>query len=375
MIRHRDVEQLQQLSQAPGKTLTVYLDVDQNNAANRKRQFETRLKDMLRQLRASSGDNDDELVTTSGEVEEIVKRIEPTCKTLVLARHSRLGVTFRKMLKIALPPGGYWGNGAFMRPLIEALDEHERFGIVLVDSKRARLFTVFLGDIEEHRDLIADIPPRPDSPSTDKPRSQSRMERHHDESVTSHLRVVALEIGRLLDQLEIDRLIIGGAVGPASELARILPKRLRTKLVEVQPIPVTASAEDILAKTAEVQTRLERADELEIIRDLLREVRKGGRAVAGLSAVLDNINEGRVWKLVYLQGLTLEGAVCDGCNMLFDPANEHCPICTKVLERETKMIDRMSRAVLEHGGHVEMVDGPAAEALRQVSEVAALLHS
>ncbi|HNX49487.1 MAG TPA: hypothetical protein PKL08_04940 [Thermoanaerobaculaceae bacterium] len=375
MIRHRDVEQLQQLSQAPGKTLTVYLDLDQTNVANRKRQFETRLKDMLRQLRGSSGEGDEELAATAGEVEEIVKRIEPTAKTLVLARHSKLGVTFRKLLRIALPPGAYWGNGAFMRPLIEALDEHERFGIVLVDSKRARLFTVFLGEIEEHKDLIADIPPRPDAPSTDRSLSQPRMERHHDENVSTHLRSVATEIGHLLDPLEIDRLIIGGAVGPASELARILPKRMRTKLVEVQPIPVSATTEEILSRTAEVQTRLERAGELEIIRDLLREVRKGGRAVAGMSAVLDNINEGRVWKLVYLQGLSLEGAVCEGCNMLFDPANELCPICTKVLDRETKMIDRMSRAVLDQGGHVEMVNGPAAEALRQVSEVAALLHS
>ena len=60
--------------------------------------------------------------------------------------------------------------------------------------------------------------------------------------------------------------------------------------------------------------------------------------------------------------------------MLFDPADENCPLCGKPVEREPRMIDRMSRAVLEHGGHVEMVDGPAAEALRQVAEVAAIMH-
>ncbi len=59
MIRHRDIEQLQQLSQAPGKTLTVYLDVDQTNAANRKRQFETRLKDMLSSSRPRNPDDDE----------------------------------------------------------------------------------------------------------------------------------------------------------------------------------------------------------------------------------------------------------------------------------------------------------------------------
>ncbi|MFH1177750.1 MAG: hypothetical protein V1750_10120 [Acidobacteriota bacterium] len=374
MIRHRDIEQLQLLSQAPGKTLTVYLDVDQTNTANRKRQFETRLKDLLRQVRAAHPE-DDELPSAIAEVEEIIRRIEPAGKTLVLARHRNLGVTFRKLLHLPLPTGVYWRTSAFLRPLLEALDEHERFGIVLADQSRARLLTVFLGEIEEHRDLISQIPPRPDSPSSDRLRSQSHMERRHDESVSSHLRMVAAELGRLLDQLEVDRLIIGGAVEVASELARLLPKRLRGRLVEVLPIPLAASTDDILARTSEVQLRLERAAELEVVRDLLKEVRKGGRAVAGLSSTLEAINNGRVWKLVYLQGLTLEGGVCAACSRLVDPADERCPMCGELVENEPRMVDRMAQTVLERGGHVEMLDGPAAEALRQVSEVAAIMHA
>src|SRR5512137_2769083 len=101
MIRHRDIEQLQLLSQAPGRTLTLYLDVDQTNPANRKRQFETRLHDLLRQLRASDPDDTD-LPNAAAEVAEIVKRIEPSGKTLVLARHPSLGVTFRKLLHLPL---------------------------------------------------------------------------------------------------------------------------------------------------------------------------------------------------------------------------------------------------------------------------------
>ena len=374
MIRHRDVEQLQQLSQAPGQTLTVYLDVDQTNAANRRRQFETHLKDLLKQLKAAHRE-DKELAATCSEVEEITKGIKPNGRTLVLARHRKLGVTFRKVIRIAMPSGVYWTNGAFLRPLLEALDEHERFGIVLVDQKRARLLTVFMGDIEEHKDLVSQIPPRPESPSADKLRSQPRMQRKHDESVSAHVKFVAGEFGKLMEQLEVDKLIVGGNVGVASELARALPKRLRGRLVEVLPIPVTATPEDILARASDVQVRLERAEELEVVREILKEVRKGGRAVAGLSRTLEAINEGRVWKLVYLHGLKLDGGVCNTCNMLFDPADERCPVCTKKVEREPHMVDRMARTVLERGGHVEMVDGPAAEALRAVAEVAALMHS
>jgi peptide chain release factor subunit 1 len=373
MIRHRDIDTLQELSQAPGNTLTVYLDVDQTNTANRKRQFETHVHDLLKQLRAAHPE-DEELPVACTEVEEIIKRIEPTGKTLIMARHRKLGVTFRTLVKIPLPSGAYWLHGAFLQPVIEALDEHERFGVVLVDQKRARLLTIFLGEIEEHKDLISKVPPRPDSPSADRPLSQPRMERRHDESVSSHVRMVAGEISTLMDQLEVDRLIIGGNLGVASELARALPKRIRGRLVETLPIPVSASAEEILTRAGEIQTRLERAEELEVVRDLLKEVRKGGRAVAGLSHTLEAINEGRVWKLVYLQGITLEGGVCDHCNMLYDPADEHCPVCSKKIDREPHLIDRMARCVLEKGGHVETIDGPAAEALKQVAEVAAVLH-
>ncbi len=373
MIRHRDIEQLQELSQAPGNTLTVYLDVDQNDPANRKRQFETKLRDLLRQTRAQYPDDED-LAAACSEIEDIVKRLEPAGRTLVMVRHRSLGVTFRTMIKVDLPSGAHWGHGAYLRPLLEALDEHERFGIVLVDSKRARLLTVFMGEIQEHKDLFSDIPPRSDSPSSDRLRSQPRMERRYEEGVSSHVRMVAAEMARILEQLEVDRLIIGGAPEAAAELSRSLPKRLRGRLVEVLPCPINAGAEEIVGRTAEVQTRLERAAELEIVRDLLKEVRRGGRAVAGLPATLSAINQGRVWKLVYLQGLLLEGGECSTCNVLVNPADERCPLCGEVVKEEKRMVDRMSRAVLDQGGHVEAVQGPAAEALRQIADVAAILH-
>lgn len=373
MIRHRDVEQLQQLSQAPGNTLTVYLDVDQANPANRKRGFETRLRDLTKQLMLQYPE-DEELSQTIATVEGIVKRVDPTGKTLVLFRHHRLGFTFRQVLKLSLPTAVYWGHGANLRPLVEALDEHERYAVVLLDSQKARIVTVFLGEVEEHKDFITFTPPRPETPPSDKLRSQSRMERHHDESVANHVKNVAKELSRLVDELEVDRLVLGGSSEAAKALARALPKRLQGRLLEVLPIPVTASNGEILQRTAEVQERLERAAELEIVRDLLREVRKGGKAVAGLPATLDAVNGKRVWKLVYLQGISLEGQECAKCHAFFTMAEEKCPHCGSKLLAVKDLVNRVSQTVLDTGGSVEVVNGPAAEALRQVGDVAALLR-
>lgn len=373
MIRHRDIEQLQKLSQAPGNTLTVYLDVDQSKPANRKRGFETQLKDMLKQLIAQHP-GDEELLATAQEVEDIVKRVEPTGKTLVLFRHRRLGFTFRNVLRLSLPPAVFWTRGAMLRPLVEALDDYERYAVVLVDSQRARLFTVFLGEVEEHKDLVSFIPPRPDAPSSDKLRSQSRMERHHDESVSAHVKTVARELSRLVDELEVDRLVLGGNNEVANAVARSLPKRLQGRLVEILPLPFGASYEEILQRTAEVQERLERVAELELVRELLREVRKGGRAVAGLPATLDAVNSKPVWKLVYIRGLSVEGQECRECGGLFTMAEEKCPQCGNTLHHVKTLVDRLSHRVIEAGGSVEVVSGPAAETLRQVGDIAAILR-
>ena len=50
---------------------------------------------------------------------------------------------------------------------------------------------------------------------------------------------------------------------------------------------------------------------------------------AELGPTLAALNEGRVWKFVYLKGLVLEGGFCAACNMLYDPADEACPLCQK----------------------------------------------
>ncbi len=373
MIRHRDIEQLQQLSQAPGNTLTVFLEVDQSKPANRKRGFETQLHDLLKQLMAQYP-GDEELAKTAEEVEEIVKRVEPTGKTLVLFRHRRLGFTFRHVLKLSLPPAVYWTHGAVLRPLLEALDDHERFAVVLLDSQKARFFTVFLGEVEEHKDVIALAPPRPETPPADKIRSQSRLERHHDEAVSAHVRSVARELSRLVDELEVDRLVFGGNNELANALARALPKRLQGRLVEILPIPVAATNEEILRRTSEVQERLERVAELEVVRELLREVRKGGKAVAGLPPTLEAVNEKRVWKLVYVRGAQLDGQECSACHGLFTLAEKTCPHCGNTLHRVKDFTNRISHRVLDAGGSVEVVSGPAAETLRQVAEIAAFVR-
>jgi hypothetical protein len=44
--------------------------------------------------------------------------------------------------------------------LLSLIDDYERYGVVLSDKERGRLFTVYLGEIAEHADFLADLPVR-----------------------------------------------------------------------------------------------------------------------------------------------------------------------------------------------------------------------
>src|SRR5262249_26560005 len=51
-----------------------------------------------------------------------------------------------------------WNGEPYLLPLLESVGEHSRLGVALVDRGRARLFTIFLGEIEEERDAFNPAP-------------------------------------------------------------------------------------------------------------------------------------------------------------------------------------------------------------------------
>ena len=60
-----------------------------------------------------------------------------------------------ELIEVGLPfaASAHWRTGAYLRPVVEAVDEHENYGVVLTSTTRARLFIAHMGEITEHEDL------------------------------------------------------------------------------------------------------------------------------------------------------------------------------------------------------------------------------
>src|SRR4029078_12158582 len=89
-------------------------------------------------------------------------------------------------------------------PLLEVLDEYERYAVAVVDKRHARLFTVFAGQIEESLKFQDFVLSHHDQGGW----SQANYQRHHEAHVFRHLKRVAEYLTDLYRRRELHRLIV-----------------------------------------------------------------------------------------------------------------------------------------------------------------------
>jgi endogenous inhibitor of DNA gyrase (YacG/DUF329 family) len=126
---------------------------------------------------------------------------------------------------------------------------------------------------------------------------------------------------------------------------------------------------------------IERRRERQLVEDLVTIARKSQpkleKAVAGLDATLDAINQARVYRLVCPAGGKAAGCECPTCEILLVrlPQDGRCPYCSGSLVEVDDIIWLASERVLAMGGKVEEIrDQEASAKLEAVGKVGAYLR-
>ena len=373
MLGRGVLSRLYTLTQQRTYTLTLYLDIDQNKQANRKRGFIVQAEALIKEIKAGQKKND-RLDTACKQALSLVRSMRPKSKAALIVVHPETKLREVHQIELPFPASIHWRRGAFLRPVVEAMDEHERYAVVLTDNKRARLFTVLMGELTEHEDLISETSARSRSLGADQMRSQKRRDRRREDEVAFHAKRVIDALHDLSLRQPYDRLIVGGTPKATGQIVRLLPKRMRGKLVDTVSMRVGGAEKEILNKILAVQMRMERDRETVLVDGVLAELHDRGKAVAGFASVLDAVNQGRVWTLLYGKGFTAKGGECGSCNAYSPHAKGPCVYCGEDVHPLPQCVDRLSQSVLEMGGKIEVVDGDAMKKLSKPGGIAALLR-
>jgi len=364
---------IQELSHRPVKegspVLSVYLDLDPANPSNRRSGHKLALDSMLKEIE-SQIDDSGKLVQFRDDAEWVRQKAEfhlPKGRSFILFSDVSESFHFEEDLPIRMANQVWYGNTPYVRPLLEALKEYERYGVVLVDREKARFFVITMGSIEEVSDVFQEPPVKHRSTAgSDHMRSQMIFQRRAAKWSESFLKDVSDILDDIILRYHVDRIILGGPEEVTAELHRLLPRSVAPKVADRVRMSATAKSREVLDLSMPVLEQIEKQREQFMVSDLITIARKTKptveKAVLGFDATLDAVNQGRVHRMFYPGGLKVRGYRCGSCDVLLDhiPPGGKCPYCSKPLEDVDDMIWLASERVLSMGGKIEEIRGEEA---------------
>jgi len=260
----------------------------------------------------------------------------------------------------------------YIKPLLDILDNYQRYAILLVGRDLARLFLVHLGEIEEYAEVHSDDVPGRHKKGGWFSLSEKSFERHIDYHVSMHLKDVVKQLDSFLSGEYVGRLLIGGSEEAVTKVKGMLSHSMAEKVIGTFQADMTAKSKDIMDKTEPILMAFEEKKEEEAVEELLTKALKNEHAVIGIENVLNALQEGRVMKLVMLKDFKLSGKSCDQCGYLNTHDIATCPYCKGKMKKVNYIVDLIAQKAVEQGALVEVV--AKNEKLKEAGNIGAFLR-
>lgn len=355
MLTKEELKEIAKMRAEGSYFVSLYLNV--NPMTNVKDNYVIHVKNMLKR----TGENLDKLVLKkiSGDLDKIEsyilsnKRVFKRGLAILSSQENR----FWKEFHVAVPFKNeiIVDNTPYIKPLLDILDNYQRYAILLVDKESARIFLVHLGEIEEYTEVhSADVPGKHKKGGWFALQEKS-YERHTDYHVGLHLKDVLKELGSFLAGEYVGRMLIGGSEEAVTKVRAMLPQSIAEKVTGTFQAEMFANSKEILQKAEPLLQAYERRKENEDVEELLTMAMKNENAVLGIENVLNAVQEGRIMKLIVLKDFKHSGFSCKQCGYLNTQNMSSCPFCTGDVQDEKYVVDLIAQKAVEQGAMVEVV--------------------
>ncbi|MEX1157979.1 MAG: Vms1/Ankzf1 family peptidyl-tRNA hydrolase [Thermomicrobiales bacterium] len=358
MITQAELQMLAGIDAGEARILSVQLDL--SPVRQIQRDDIVAFDDLVRRTKATL--DDDRNVTLSREAKRVrtfLSSEPPSGLGLVIYSCRPIGLWRVYRLPTPVADDMSFSRYPRIRPLVDLVDENERMVIALVDSESARVLALTQVRIEDSWSRKTLVPGRHQQGGW----SQANFQRHHDHVVDEHLRSVIEELTEFNRREPFTRLFVAGPDEPLNRFLHLMPDELRRRVAARVPGEMFQSDAELIRASIDAAHNAERNDELRLVQDLLETASNGGRAIGGRDAVLHELLKGSIEQLTVADGLHADGSICRVCGRLVAVSYNCCPACGGDLAPFDDIIDEAIRRTLESGGSVEIVHGPAADAL------------
>lgn len=364
--------ELARITRAPSPVVSVYLNtawVDEHQR-HRVRVF---LTDEIRKARAAGGPPalaaDLDWIAAQGEA--LVAQAEhPDARGVVLFACGAIGLREVLPLRVAVDNLFAVAEAPSLRRLAELLEDTPATLVVFVDGESARLIQLRRDGVGPEVTLASEVPGHHRQGGWQL-MAQSRYQRHIQTHRAQHFDAVAAAVTALADAQGVERLVLAGEMRALAVFQKHLEGRVRHLVAGVVAGARHEPASAIVER-ARALLGLKAGDaEAAAVDAALTEAAKGGRAAAGLEAVIDATARGAVHRLYLLKAFRAPGRQCGACGALQTTAALACRLCGETT-KDVELGEALAHRVLATGGSVEAVAIHAE--LGRAGGVAALLR-
>jgi peptide chain release factor subunit 1 len=365
------LRELSKLDPGGAPVVSVYLNTRWTDEHQRER-ARVFLKNELR--RARTGDRPEALAADLDWIEEqgaAVVSQEMAAAADGVALFACQAAGLRAVLPVRAPFEDAFvvAQAPYLRPLVELADGAPEAIVVLVHGERARLVPLTREGTGEEVVLESEVPGRHRRGGWAQ-LAQSRYQRHIQDHRGRHFDAVVEALGHLAQAHPEARVVLAGEPRVVAAFRRHLPEATAAGVAGTIAGEWHEPAAALAGRAAALVALRRESDQVAALEGALTEAAKGGRAAAGLDAVLAAVVRGAVHRLYIARGFAAEGAACRACGVLTRSGGpcEACGGATVAVELGEAVIER----VVAQGGSVEML--PAHAGLAQAGGVAAQLR-
>ncbi|MBI4539201.1 MAG: hypothetical protein HY704_06820 [Gemmatimonadetes bacterium] len=260
------------------------------------------------------------------------------------------GIRHAGLVPVSMPDLVWWGPGIRVAPYVRALKQERPVIAALVDSRRARIFRYWRGELEEEADLRADtfLGDLSDVSVSKRANRHSGVrgitatdeaDRQLQVGLERMLRMLGERVSELADG---DGWIVFAGTPEVVKAAEDqVPERLRPRLLEALSLQVTASSAEVRAVVKEAAKALRESEQVQLVGAVIDAARANGKGVVGIEPTLKALEERRVERLF---------------------------LSRSFIARRPEEAERAVKAAFDQDAVVEATSGAAAERLETEAE-------
>ena len=374
MIKNKVVKELVQFKQNEFPVTSAYFSIDIRSSNHRTHLIE--LKKMIRYKKNTTYFKqlkNKEQVSVLEDFSRILEWFEQefdsgTYISSICFSKSRTGFWKVMNLKIPLENELVVQPKPYISQLSKLFSSYSRYGVLLIDKSKARIFEQSLGDFNELYSVF-DNAPESVKVGGYRGRQERKVERNIHQGVIQHYKEVAQKIFDLNKSRDFNWIVIGGRRESVGEFRKYLHDYVDAKVAGVVEIEPNLPLNDVFKKVYVVGKKARLEFEAHLL-DNYHNQKEASQAIEGIEAILPKLSSNWINTLLLQENYRQKGVFCRECNFIDLSPHTQCPNGCGPLERTHNIIEHVLHISLQQGVNIQYIQ----QSMKKYGDIAAILR-